>query len=99
MRRYILRVLGWARKYGLRVNLDFHTMPGSQNGYNHSGKLGTINWMKTIMGLANAERSLDYIRIITEFISQPEWRDVIQMFGVVNEPPLNKIGDDQVRTL
>jgi hypothetical protein len=30
--RYIVRLLGWARKYGLRVNLDLHTAPGSQNG-------------------------------------------------------------------
>lgn len=30
--KYILRVLGWARKYGLRVNLDLHAAPGSQNG-------------------------------------------------------------------
>lgn len=30
--RYILRVLQWARKYGLRVYLDLHTIPGSQNG-------------------------------------------------------------------
>lgn len=29
---YILRVLGWARKYGIRVDLDLHTVPGSQNG-------------------------------------------------------------------
>jgi aryl-phospho-beta-D-glucosidase BglC (GH1 family) len=29
---YILRVLQWARKYGIRVNLDLHTIPGSQNG-------------------------------------------------------------------
>lgn len=37
------------------------------------------------MGLANAERSLYYIRVITEFISQPEYRDVIPIFGIVNE--------------
>lgn len=29
---YILRILSWCRKYGLRVNLDMHTAPGSQNG-------------------------------------------------------------------
>ena len=98
-RRYILRVLGWARKYGLRVNLDLHTVPGSQNGYNHSGRFGSINWMKTIMGLANAERSLDYIRDFAEFISQPEWRDVVPMFGIVNEPYLHMIGQDQVQAL
>ena len=30
--KYILRVLEWARKYGIRVMLDLHTAPGSQNG-------------------------------------------------------------------
>ncbi|PFH50437.1 glycoside hydrolase family 5 protein [Amanita thiersii Skay4041] len=40
--RYILRLLGWARKYELCVKLDLHTIPGSQNGYNHSGKGGQI---------------------------------------------------------
>lgn len=27
-----VRALSWARKYGLRVNLDLHSAPGSQNG-------------------------------------------------------------------
>ena len=40
MHRYIFRVLGWVLKYRIRVNLDFHTIPGSQNGYNPSGKFG-----------------------------------------------------------
>jgi glucan 1,3-beta-glucosidase len=39
-------------------------------GYNHSGKLGQVNFLHGIMGYANAQRALDYIRIITEFISQ-----------------------------
>lgn len=30
--QYILKALGWARKYGLRVKIDLHTIPGSQNG-------------------------------------------------------------------
>jgi aryl-phospho-beta-D-glucosidase BglC (GH1 family) len=29
---YIVRLLGWTRKYGLRVNLGLHTAPGSQKG-------------------------------------------------------------------
>jgi glucan 1,3-beta-glucosidase len=33
------------------------------------------------MGVANAQRSLDYIRIITEFISQPEYLPVVPFFG------------------
>ena len=69
---YFLRAIAWARKYGLRINLDLHALPGSQNGWNHSGRLGTINVLYGPMGINNAERSLDYIRIISEFISQPE---------------------------
>ncbi|KAI0331221.1 glycoside hydrolase [Cubamyces sp. BRFM 1775] len=96
--KYILRLIGWARKYGLRVLLDLHTIPGSQNGYNHSGKVGSLNWLNGPMGLANAERSLDYIRIIAEFISQPEYKDVVQMFGVLNEPFLPTIGRDPLES-
>ncbi|KAK7017753.1 glycoside hydrolase family 5 protein [Favolaschia claudopus] len=93
---YIVRLLHWARKYGIRVNLDLHAVPGSQNGYNHSGKSGQINFLNGIMGIANAQRTLDYIRIITEFVSQPEWQDVVQMFGIVNEARPIKIGMDQM---
>ncbi|KAG1870210.1 glycoside hydrolase family 5 protein [Suillus subalutaceus] len=95
---YILRVLQWARKYGIRVNLDLHTIPGSQNGFNHSGKSGSINFLNGVMGLANAQRALDYIRIITEFISQPEWVDVVSVFSIVNEPMGPTIGTDQIKT-
>ncbi|EJD52026.1 glycoside hydrolase [Auricularia subglabra TFB-10046 SS5] len=88
---YTLKALDWARKYGLRVNLDIHTMPGSQNGLNHSGKKGYVAWMSSVMGYANAQRSLDFIRSITEFITQPEYKNVVQIFSIVNEPQ----GQDQ----
>ncbi|KAF8132038.1 glycoside hydrolase family 5 protein [Boletus edulis] len=93
---YILRLLQWARKYGIRVNLDLHTIPGSQNGYNHSGKEGSINFLNGVMGMANAERALNYIRVIAEFISQPEWQPVVPVFSIMNEPILTTIGKDQL---
>ncbi|KJA24157.1 glycoside hydrolase family 5 protein [Hypholoma sublateritium FD-334 SS-4] len=93
---YFLRVLGWARKYGLRVCLDLHAVPGSQNGYNHSGRTPTVNFMAGNMGLANAQRTLYYIRILTEFISQPEYRNLIPVFGIVNEALVATIGMDQI---
>jgi aryl-phospho-beta-D-glucosidase BglC (GH1 family) len=94
--KYILRLFGWARKYGLRIYLDLHTVPGSQNAFNHSGKDGQVNWMNGIMGYANAQRSLDYIRIITEFISQAEYQNLIPMFGIVNEALLTTIGQNEL---
>lgn len=30
--KYVVKAIGWARKYGLRINLDLHAHPGSQNG-------------------------------------------------------------------
>ncbi|KAF9567579.1 exo-beta-1,3-glucanase [Agrocybe pediades] len=91
---YFLKAIKWARKYGLRINLDLHGIPGSQNGWNHSGKFGTIGWLAGPMGYANAQRTLDYIRILAEFISQPQYKDVVTMFGIINEPFGPTIGQD-----
>ena len=44
------------------------------------------------MGYANAQRMLNYIRIFTEFFSQPEYLNVIPMLGILNEPVLPAIG-------
>ncbi|KLO13412.1 glycoside hydrolase [Schizopora paradoxa] len=93
---YVLRLFKWARKYGIRVNLDLHTIPGSQNGYNHSGKSGQINFMMGVMGYANAQRALEYMRVITEFISQPEYRNVVTMFSFLNEALITTIGVNQM---
>ncbi|KAF5373029.1 hypothetical protein D9758_001649 [Tetrapyrgos nigripes] len=87
--KYFLKAIQWARKYGIRINLDLHTLPGSQNGWNHSGRLGDINMLMGPMGFANAQRSLDYIRVLAEFISQPQYKDVVTLFGITNEPRAN----------
>ncbi|KAG5641224.1 hypothetical protein DXG03_005699 [Asterophora parasitica] len=94
--KYILRVLGWCRKYGIRVNLDLHTIPGSQNGYNHSGKLGRPNFLNGVMGIANAQRALEYMRVFTEFISQPQYANLVPVFGIMNEALLSTIGRAQL---
>lgn len=51
------------------------------------------------MGLANAQRMLNYIRIFTEFFSQPEWKNIIVMFGIMNEPIQGSIGEEQLKAL
>lgn len=51
------------------------------------------------MGIANAQRTLDYIRIITEFISQAEYQNLIPLFGIVNEALLTTIGQDVLTSL
>jgi glucan 1,3-beta-glucosidase len=98
--RYFLKAIEWARKYGIRINLDLHAVPGSQNNWNHSGRLGKgINFLLGPMGWANGQRALDYIRIIAEFISQPQYRDVVPMFGILNEPRGSFMGQDNLAAL
>lgn len=66
--RCFLKAIQWARKYGLRINIDLHTVPGSQNGWNHSGRLGNTNFL---LPCATPMRRGPWIMVIVEFISQP----------------------------
>lgn len=94
---YFLKAVTWARKYGLRINLDLHAVPGSQNGWNHSGKSGKIGFLNGVMGIANAQRTLNYIRALSDFISLPGNSEVIPMFGILNEPFQGVIGAENLR--
>ena len=44
MRFYLKRMLGWADELGMKVLMDLHGAPGSQNGFDNSGKRGDIHF-------------------------------------------------------
>lgn len=78
---YVDRAFAWADKYGLSVILDFHAAAGSQNGNDHSGQAGDINWPKA----ENIAKSLEFIDKLTkrygqqarligvEALNEPDW--------------------------
>lgn len=84
--RYLLRAIEWARKYGLRINLDLHGLPGSQNGWNHSGRWGAIGWLNGTDGDTNAQRSLDIHDRLSKFFAQDRYKNIISHYGLANEP-------------
>ncbi|KAF2735827.1 glycoside hydrolase [Polyplosphaeria fusca] len=84
--RYLLRGIEWARQNGLRVNLDLHGAPGSQNGWNHSGKQGVIGWLNGTDGDLNAQRTIDIHGQLSQFFSQPRYKNIVTMYGILNEP-------------
>lgn len=86
--RYLLRAIEWAREYGLRVNLDLHGVPGSQNGWAHSGHQGSINWLNGANGDLNGQRSLDIHNQLSQFFAQPRYKNVVTFYGLVNEPKM-----------
>ncbi|KAI0833509.1 glycoside hydrolase family 5 protein [Trametes gibbosa] len=74
---YLLRALGWAKAHGIHVILDLHGAPGSQNGYDNSGRRGGANWAQG----SNVNRTLDIIRFIAAQVG-----GMIDVLEVLNEP-------------
>ncbi|ORY97554.1 glycoside hydrolase superfamily, partial [Syncephalastrum racemosum] len=95
--QYLLRGIQWARKYGLRVMVELHTAPGSQNGWNHSGRYGSVGWLNGTDGEANAERTLKIIDTMVSFFNKTEWDHVVPVFGVINEPAIFRIETKRVQ--
>jgi glucan 1,3-beta-glucosidase len=79
--RYLLRGIEYARQNGLRVNLDLHGLPGSQNGWNHSGRQGDVGWLNGPDGDLNAQR---------------RYKNVVTMYGLVNEPKMVQLDTEKV---
>ena len=94
--RYLLRGIEWARRYGLRVDLDLHALPGSQNGWNHSGRQGPIGWLNGTDGSLNAQRSLDLHTQLSTFFAASRYKNVITIYGLVNEPKMTKLDQSAV---
>ncbi|PVH76885.1 glycoside hydrolase family 5 protein [Cadophora sp. DSE1049] len=94
--RYLLRGIEWARKYGLRVKLDLHGVPGSQNGWNHSGRDGKVNWISGPDGSTNAQRTLDIHDQLSKFFAQDRYKNIVAFYGLVNEPAKSIPLDDLI---
>lgn len=95
--RYLLRGLEWARKYGIRVNLDLHSVPGGQNGWNHSGRQGVLSWMNGNYGYLNGERALEIHNSLAEFFAQDRYTDLVTIYGLVNEPNMMALNSEQIK--
>lgn len=94
--RYLLRGIEWARKYGLRVNLDMHGLPGSQNGWNHSGRWGHLEWLNGTNGAENGKRSLEIHDRLSKFFAQDRYKNIITHYGLCNEPRMTYLKTDEV---
>src|SRR2546423_11215730 len=43
---YLEKAIGWAKAAGIRVWIDLHGCPGSQNGFDNSGHAGAVEWQR-----------------------------------------------------
>ncbi|KAF9379561.1 hypothetical protein CPC16_010695 [Podila verticillata] len=86
---YLLQGLKWAARYGLRVMVELHGAPGSQNGWNHSGRAGAIRWLDgTEEGEINGQRTIEYMKKLLKLLQGPGMEHVSPIFGILNEPAI-----------
>ncbi|PWN34494.1 putative EXG1-exo-beta-1,3-glucanase, major isoform [Meira miltonrushii] len=79
---YLKQAVGWARNHGLKVLVDLHGVPGSQNGFDNSGrKISPPRWFNQESYKNRAKAVIQ--TFANDFASQT---DVVTSIELVNEP-------------
>ena len=70
----------WAEKYGLKILIDLHTAPFSQNGFDNGGICGVCKWSQT-------PNEVDYVLDVLEKLAK-RYQGREGLFGLtpINEP-------------
>jgi aryl-phospho-beta-D-glucosidase BglC (GH1 family) len=79
---HVTRILEQASNNHLYAVLDLHALPGSQNGKDHSGRQGGIEWYTK----ANQQRSLTVVQAAMRYIQASPYRHTIAAIELCNEP-------------
>ncbi|PWN30870.1 glycoside hydrolase [Jaminaea rosea] len=90
---YLTRAVGWARDNGLKVMIDLHGAPFSQNGFDNSGHRGSANWFNN---KDYANRAKAAITAIAKRFTTSEYADTVTSIELLNEP-LTTNGDSGQR--
>ena len=80
---YMDQAIGWARQCGLKVIVDLHGAPGSQNGFDNSGhRIPEPLWQTG----DNVQRTLNVLKTIQAKYGASSYDDVIAGIELLNEP-------------
>ena len=74
------KAFSWAEKYGLRILIDLHTVPMSQNGFDNGGISGVCRW-------SQIPEEVDYvIRLLGKLAERYGQREGLWGIEPLNEP-------------
>ncbi len=82
---YVDKLFDWAEKHGLRVILDLHTAPDSQNGYDNGGIGAVCKWASR---KENISRTLDVLEELAHMYGK---RDAFLGLELLNEPATDSV--------
>ncbi|KAJ9053299.1 hypothetical protein DSO57_1025650 [Entomophthora muscae] len=80
---YLIKGVHWAKNHGIRVIIDIHGAPGSQNGFDNSGKRDGIRFFDDY---DNIRRMLNVAQVLSEHFARPEFGGMVAGVQLVNEP-------------
>ncbi|KAJ9476918.1 Glucan 1,3-beta-glucosidase I/II [Pseudozyma hubeiensis] len=78
---YLESAIQWCRNAGLKVIIDLHGAPGSQNGFDNSGRKGSANWPNA---QSNIDRSVNVISSIAARYAK--YDGTVTSIELLNEP-------------
>ena len=80
---FLDQAIEWAKQTGLKVWIDLHGAPGSQNGYDNSGhRISKPTWESG----NTINQTLDVITIIAKKYATPAMQSVVVAIELLNEP-------------
>ncbi|KAG0679951.1 exo-1,3-beta-glucanase [Pichia californica] len=84
---YLVKAIQWCRSYGLKLWIDLHGIPGSQNGFDNSGRRDVFEWMYV---RKNYDLGIQVLQYIFDKYTGPMYDDVIIGYENLNEPLHNR---------
>ena len=79
---YLELAIAWARNSNMKVWIDCHGSPGSQNGFESSGRAGAVEWQDP----ENMKRSISVLETMAAKYGAMEYADVVVGLELTNEP-------------
>ncbi|RXK37579.1 hypothetical protein M231_05121 [Tremella mesenterica] len=80
---YLKKAVQWASTLNLKVMIDLHGAPGSQNGFDNSGLRGTRQWFANT---TNLDRTLTALQVLTHEFTQEKYNNTVLAIELINEP-------------
>lgn len=91
---YIDAAISWARQTGLKVMIDLHGAPGSQNGFDNSGqRIPAPLWQEG----NTVQATLDVLNTIQTKYGDSSYDDVVAGIELLNEPLSSELNFDELK--